>query len=179
MAEELEPLVRAHLPDVATSYLRSYPSPSDLGGAMGGGTPHLVFLDAASDVEQATQLLTEMARMGSSIQVVAMLSGNDPDSMLRCLRAGAADFLILPFTAEQFEAAQAKLAKLGPTGDANGKEPAKIYAVMPAKGACGCHHHRLQSGISVEAAGRQEDPAGRSRSAHGYAFFFAQDQVDL
>ena len=139
MAEELEPLVQTHLPGVPTSYLRSYPSPRDLGGAMGGGSLHLVFLDAASDLEQALQLVTEMARMGPSVQVIALLSGNDPDSVLRCLRAGAVDFLIQPFTGDQIEAAQAKLARLqpAPAGEAGGKELAKIFAVMPAKGACG------------------------------------------
>src|SRR6202008_4001652 len=30
-----------------------------------------------------------------------------------------------------------KLARLQPSGESGGKEPAKIYAVMPAKGACG------------------------------------------
>ena len=48
---------------------------------------------------------------GSGVQVLALLSGNDPDLILRCLRAGAIDFLIQPFTAEQFEAALAKVAR--------------------------------------------------------------------
>jgi len=138
MVEELEPLVHAHLPGTPTSYLRSYPSPRDLAGAMGGGTPHLVFLDAASDLEQAMQLLAEMVRLGPSVQVIALLSGNNPDSVLRCLRAGAVDFLIQPFTGDQLDAAQAKLARSQPVGEpVAGNEAAKIYAVMPAKGACG------------------------------------------
>ena len=137
MAEEVEPLVQRHLPGVPTSYLRNYPAPRDLGGALGGGTPHLVFLDVASDREQALQLLAEMARLGPAVQVIALLTENDPDIVLRCLRAGAVDFLIQPFTGDQLEAAQAKLARLQPSADSGGKEPAKIYAVMPAKGACG------------------------------------------
>ena len=59
---------------------------------MGGGSPHLVFLDVASDREQALQLLGEMARLGPAVQVIALLAGNDPDLMLRCLRAGAVGF---------------------------------------------------------------------------------------
>ncbi len=66
-----------------------------------------------------------------------MLAGNDPDLMLRCLRTGATDFLIQPFTAEQLEAASGKLARLQPAAESGRKEPAKIFAVMPAKGACG------------------------------------------
>ena len=66
-----------------------------------------------------------------------MLLGNEPDLILRCLRAGAVDFLIQPFTGEQIEAAMAKLARLQPAAEGSGKEPAKIFVVMPAKGACG------------------------------------------
>lgn len=103
---------------------------------MGGGAPHLIFLDVVSDPEQALQLLGEMSRMGQSIQVVALLAGNDPDAMLRCLRGGAADFLIQPFTGEQIEGVLAKLARTQQS-EGGGKEPAKILVVMPAKGACG------------------------------------------
>lgn len=137
MADELEPLLQAHLPGVPISNLRSYPSPRDLSGAMGGGGAHLVFLDVVSDSEQALQLLAEMVRLGPAIHVIALLAGNDPDFILRCLRTGAVDFLIQPFTSDQLEAAQSKLARLQPAADGSGKEPAKIYAVMPAKGACG------------------------------------------
>jgi pilus assembly protein CpaE len=97
----------------------------------------LVFLDVVSDRDQAVQLLGEMARLGSSVQVIALLGDNDPDLILRCLRTGALDFLIQPFTADQLEAALAKLARVQPSTEGAGKEPAKIFAVMPAKGACG------------------------------------------
>lgn len=136
MADELTPLLAAHLPGVAVTHIRNYPSPRDVGAAMGTGVLNLCFLDVGSDSEQALQLLGEMARMGPSIQVVALLAGNDPDSMLRCLRGGAVDFLIQPFTPEQIEAVLAKLARTSPS-EGGGKEPAKIFVVMPAKGACG------------------------------------------
>jgi DNA-binding NtrC family response regulator len=116
MAEELSPLLATHLPGVAASHVRSYPSPRDAGAAMGNpGILNLCFLDVVSDPEQALQLLGEMSRMGPSIQVVALLAANDPDSMLRCLRGGAADFLIQPFTGEQLEQVLAKLARTAPS----------------------------------------------------------------
>jgi len=62
---------------------------------------------------------------------------NDPDFILRCLRAGAVDFVVQPFTAEQIEGALGKLARMNPAPESTGREPAKIFAVMPAKGACG------------------------------------------
>jgi pilus assembly protein CpaE len=136
MLEELEPLLASQLAGRAINYVRAYPSPRDLTGLLGSGS-HLVFLDAASDADQAVPLLGEMARLGPGVQALALLAGNNPDLILRCLRAGAVDFLIQPFTADQFEAALAKVARAQPVAEGSGKEPAKIFAVMPAKGACG------------------------------------------
>lgn len=136
MLDELEPLLTAQLPGVAVNYVRAYPSPRDLTALFSGG-PHLVFLDAVSDTEQATQLLGEISRAGSGTQVLALLSANNPDLILRCLRAGASDFLIQPFTTDQIEAAMAKVARSHPATEGGGHEPAKVFAVMPAKGACG------------------------------------------
>ena len=51
--------------------------------------------------------------------------------------AGAVDFLIQPFTADQMDAALGKLARVQPATAPEGKEPGKVFAVMPAKGACG------------------------------------------
>ena len=135
--EEIEQVLNSCLPGSPVNYVRTYPSPRDLGGLIGGPGPNLILLDVASDRDQALQLLGEMARLGPGVQALALLSGDDPDLILRCLRTGALDFLIRPFTSEQLEAALAKLARLQPAGEASGKEPARIFAVMPAKGACG------------------------------------------
>lgn len=138
ITEEIAPLIEAQLPGVVISHVRTYPSPRDLTGAVGGGTQYLVFLDAITDRDHAVQLIGEIARVASTVQVVALLPANEPDLILRCLRAGAVDFLLQPFTAEQMEGALSKLARLQPAGaPPSGKEPARIMAVMPAKGACG------------------------------------------
>ncbi len=135
MVAELEPFLQQHLAGNTLTRLMVYPSPRDIVGTL-SGAPQLVFLDMVSDREQALQLLSEIGRLGA-IPVIALLAGNDPDLILRCLRAGALDFLLQPFTADQIEAAMSKLARLQPSADAQGNEPAKIFAVMPAKGACG------------------------------------------
>lgn len=137
ITDEIAPLIEGQLPGVVISQVRSYPSPRELTGAVGGGTQYLVFLDVLSDRDQAVQLITEIGRISSTVQVVALLPANEPDLILRCLRAGAVDFLMHPFTADQMEAALGKLSRSQPTAAATGKEPAKLFAVMPAKGACG------------------------------------------
>jgi pilus assembly protein CpaE len=75
--------------------------------------------------------------MSPHVHVIALLDGNDPDLILRCLRAGAVEFLIHPFTVDQVDAAFAKLSRLQGSSEVQGREPAKLFAVMPAKGGCG------------------------------------------
>ena len=136
MVRELAPLLETHLVGSSINFVNSYPSPRDIPSALGDGSPQLVFLDLVSDPERALQLLAEMVRLGSPVQVVALLSANDPDLMLRCLRAGAADFLLEPFTAEQLDTVLANTARLQPAPDP-AADNTRIIAVMPAKGACG------------------------------------------
>ena len=138
MVSELEPLLTPHLAGLTLSRLQTYPSPRDLSSLVGGGAANLVLLDAISDRDMALHLLEELSRMGSNVSALALLGANDPDFILRCLRAGAADFLIQPFTADQLDSAFAKVARVQPpSADTSGKDPCKIIAVMPAKGACG------------------------------------------
>lgn len=137
MVSELEPLLSVHLAGIPISRLQTYPSPRDLPGLVGGGVLNLAFLDTTSDPAQGLLLLEELSRMGAQVQVVALLGSKDPDFILRCLRAGAQDFLIQPFSSAEVEAALGKLARVQPPAEAIGKDPAKIVAVMPAKGACG------------------------------------------
>ena len=137
LLDQLEQLLKAYLGGGTVHRLQAYPSPRDLPSLLPSGAAHLVFLDTGSDRDQALQLLEEVGRLGLQVQVVAILQGNEPDFILRCLRAGASDFLILPLTAEQVEAAFGKLARAQPAQEPSGKEAAKTIAVMPAKGACG------------------------------------------
>ena len=137
LLNQLERLLATHLGGAALHRLQAYPSPRDLPNLLPSGSPHLVFLDTAADRDQAVQLLEEIGRTGTHVQVIALLASNEPDFILRCLRAGASDFLILPLTAEQIDAAFGKLARVQPIQEASGRESAKTIAVMPAKGACG------------------------------------------
>lgn len=110
--------------------------PSGLEEAL-AGAPNLCFLDVNSDRDRALRLITELLDADPSLNIVAMLGSDEPDFILRCLRQGAADFLLQPFHADQLETALSKLARLLQADDSNRREPAKVYCVMPAKGACG------------------------------------------
>lgn len=137
LAAELEPFLTQPLAGVPLTHQGSYPTPRDINSQLGSCGSQLVFLDIASSQDQALALLGELAHLNGT-QVLAVLAGNDPDSILKCLRAGATDFLIRPVTADQVEAALSKVSRLQPLSEASTDlQQAKIIVVMPAKGACG------------------------------------------
>ena len=78
-----------------------------------------------------------MAAMAPSIPVVVILNANNPDLILRCLRQGAAEFLLQPLSTEQLHPVLERLSQLStnPGGERGGG--AKVLCVMPVKGACG------------------------------------------
>ena len=99
--------------------------------------PTLCFLDMASNQDSGFHVLQLMAAMAPSIPVVVILNANNPDLILRCLRQGAAEFLLQPLSTEQLHPVLERLAQLStnPGGERGGG--AKILCVMPVKGACG------------------------------------------
>src|SRR5713226_8714205 len=118
IAEELEPLLREHLAGAQITHLRNYPSPRELGGIFNPGTQYLCFLDVVSNRERAFEITAELTQPGLSVHIIGLLSDEDTDVILRCMRAGAADFLIQPFTGEQLHAAFGKLARIVPNASA-------------------------------------------------------------
>lgn len=135
MAGEIGPLLQQKRPGTQISPLNFYPSPREISQDLPG--IELVLLDASAEPGHALQLLTEITRI-ATVPVLVLLDADDPSFILRCLRAGAADFLLRPFTGDQVEAVLAKLSRLQPVPESgSGPDTCKIIAVMPAKGACG------------------------------------------
>ena len=99
--------------------------------------PNLCFVDVTRSTNEALAAIQAISQNDQGIGVVAILPGNDPELILKCLRQGAREFLIQPLTAEQIEASLNKLIRILPKDKIGPKNAGKVYAVMPAKGACG------------------------------------------
>ncbi len=137
MAGELVTLLGGEPRGAAPVVLASYPPVSVLARAVTGAGARMCFLDACSNREVAFQLLSELVTLAPEVPVVALLVENDPDLILRCLRQGAGEFLIRPFTPDQLEAALEKLARTRPSVRPAEGSQCHVYCVMPGKGACG------------------------------------------
>jgi pilus assembly protein CpaE len=143
MVSELGRLLATELPLTSLTVFETYPSPAALSELAASGML-LCFLDVASDQETAFAAMFILASFCPEVPVFALLRSNDPDLILQCLRRGASEFLIQPFTADQFRAALAKVSRFHPSRATESESRARVYCVMPGKGACGattvaCH----------------------------------------
>ncbi len=136
-AAQLLPLVGAQAPEAVVTTHYSYPPASALFKLLATPAFHLCFLEVESDREAALRLTTDIAARQPGLPIVVLLADNDSDLILRCLRQGASEFLIQPFTADQLTAALEKLRRFRPPGSQAPENLARLYCVMPGKGACG------------------------------------------
>jgi pilus assembly protein CpaE len=132
---DLAPLLRKHLPTFSGHDLNSYPMRHQLGEVVLAETPNLCLLEIGEPGDAGIGIIPDLLRIDAKLPIIVVLPSNDPELVLRCLRQGASDFLIPPFTADQVEGALQKVARLKPNLSASGA--GKIYCIMPAKGGCG------------------------------------------
>ena len=127
-------MLQHFLPAFTSHEQNSYPNRHQLADLLGSQQPSLCFLEVTDPPDRALTMITELLRLDPKLPIVGVLSSNNPELVLRCLRQGASDFLLQPFTIEHVDAALQKLARLHP---GRTKNPGKVYCVMPAKGGCG------------------------------------------
>lgn len=135
VSSEIAPMLSYGLPLAPVHDVNIYPNRRQLMDVLRSADPKLCFLDFTTQ-QQAFGVLTELHSLVPGLPVIALLGSDNPDLVLQCLRQGAADFLIRPFTTDQLDSCIEKIARLvpAPARNVNG---GKVIAVMPAKGASG------------------------------------------
>jgi pilus assembly protein CpaE len=138
IAAEVQPLIQNGLPLAPVHVIQEYPTRRALVDLLRQMDPKLCFVDFATDRDLAFGFLTELHATVQELPVVVLLPNNDPELILKCLRQGATEFLIRPFTSDQMDQAVEKIARLFPPANTRGGSGGcKIIGVFPAKGACG------------------------------------------
>ena len=130
-----------------------YPSPSALTESIAGCQATALFLDVSTDRAAALKLLQSMLDSIPELAIVALHRSNDPETILQCLRAGAAEFLSAPFAKRDFSQAMLRIARRRQV--AARPEPlgrGKLLAFAPVKGGAGCT--TLSANIAFTMAAR-------------------------
>lgn len=134
--EELTPLISRSLPRALLRNIRKYPSSPELVQEWSNEVPDVCFVDVVTDPAGGAGMVRQVLEIDGQIKVVVLLAATEPELILKCLRLGASEFLLQPFSPEQFQAAIPKLTSNGPR-QATAKAKGRVYCVMPVKGACG------------------------------------------
>jgi pilus assembly protein CpaE len=115
----------------------TYPTSRVLGELTATAQVNLCFLDICSDQEQAFGVLSHVLGLPSRLAVVALLTDNNPELILRCLRRGAVGFLLHPFSVQQLQPVLQKVEDLLPAEQSSAPNAGKIFCVASAKGSSG------------------------------------------
>lgn len=132
---ELLPLLSHNMPGVQIQPIKGYPEAEALADAMHRYRPRLCFLDVQTQKDRALQVVRDLQLIDSAIQIVVLLGPNDQEKILECLRAGAAEFLMQPFSAEDLKPVLTQVSQRSPT--IHFGKGGRIICVAPSKGACG------------------------------------------
>ena len=88
------------LPDPIAEEIQ-FPDTRSIGQLITAHRPNLCFVDVTRTTNEALAAIQAISQNDPGIGVVALLPGNDPELILKCLRQGAREFLIQPLTAER------------------------------------------------------------------------------
>jgi pilus assembly protein CpaE len=138
MVAELTPILAHGLPLAPVQAVNAYLNRRQLVDLLKTFEASICFLDVATSRKDAFDVIADLHALLPEVPVIAVLANNDPDVVLQCLRQGAADFLIRPFTTDQIDACVEKIARiLPPPGQRAVTGAGKVISVVPAKGAAG------------------------------------------
>ena len=133
---EINTIVTQQLAAAPVAEVSGYPTARTLTEIQQSGIVNLCFLDMMSDLPRALLTISDLLSISPGMQVVTLLGENNPNLILQCLRQGASEFLVHPFTSEQMQSIMTRLDKLNPH-IAGGTSNGKVICVVPSKGACG------------------------------------------
>ena len=136
LAQALRPAASAAPQLLLASSLTAYPSPRSLADSLSG--VDAMALDVGSDRQTALALLKAALETRPELAVIALARNNDPETILQCLRLGAAEFLSSPFPPNDLRQAVQRIARrqtveTHPQGSRRGR----LIVFAPVKGGSG------------------------------------------
>ena len=114
----------------------SYPPGLDDVSRMPERKYDVIVIELDSDPEYALKLVESVGANGAATAMVYS-SNTDPELLMRCMRAGAREFLTIPFDHEVMAEALARAAARRPVTQNAKKAAGKLLTFMGAKGGAG------------------------------------------
>jgi pilus assembly protein CpaE len=138
LAQALRPAASAAPQLVLAAAVSEYPAPGGVVGMLNGFDA--LALDVGSDRQAALALLKTVLEARPDIAVIALARTNDPETILQCLRMGAAEFLSSPFPPNDLRQAVHRIGRRQQTVDTQpaAAKRGRLLVFAPVKGGAGC-----------------------------------------
>jgi pilus assembly protein CpaE len=127
-----------------------YPEQTTLGGAAGTGEFDVVLIDLDSDQEVAFLLVSQISSHDSTLTVMVYSAGARPEQVVRCMRAGAREYLSFPLVMSQLGEAFTRAAARRPPAS-RFKLARKLFVFWGAKGGVGATTLATNFAIALRA----------------------------
>jgi len=131
-----------------------YPGDSRIGDLVRQHGIEAVFLDVSTDRRAAISLINLIGELGRGVAVVGVHTENDPDTILQCLRAGAAEFLAKPFPDNDVSEAISRIVDRR-QARAPGTTRGQIHVFAPVKGGSGATTLAHNTAFRIRRATKQ------------------------
>lgn len=105
---------------------------------VGQSNPDIGIVVLDSDVEKAIYLMERLKEDNAACEIIAVSSSTDGQLILRCLRAGAKEYLTMPLDVEELIASLQQIASRKYSGTEGKLRASKIIAFCGASGGVGC-----------------------------------------
>jgi pilus assembly protein CpaE len=130
--------------------LKSYPAEQTLEIRLRQIQPDVVLLDVATDFEASEQVLRFLATFQPPTQSIALHHGNQPDILIRSLRAGAVDFLHAPFEGEVQQEVAQRIRRMREPEAGGHQEIGKVLGFSSAKPGAGASTLAVQTAYTIK-----------------------------
>ena len=151
--------------------MKSYPPVQTLDIRLRQLRPDLVFLDLASDLDQAAELIEFIAGIRPPVFVVGLHFLNDSEAILRSLRAGATEFLYAPFDLEMQRQAIARIIRLRKPSTRSEAERGRLVVFSSSKPGSGASTLACQTAFALGQSGKRILLADFDMTSGSVAFF--------
>src|SRR5947199_7209026 len=129
--------------------MKSYPPVQTLDIRLRQLRPDLVFLDLATDLDMAAELIEFIAGIRPPVFVVGLHFLNDSAAILRSLRAGATEFLYAPFDLEMQRQALARIIRLRKPATRSEADRGRLVAFCSSKPGSGASTIACQTAVGL------------------------------
>jgi pilus assembly protein CpaE len=130
--------------------LKSYPEPQALDVRIRQTQPDVLLIDVATDLAKAEEIIAAMQAFRQDLYAVGLHRTNEPEAIVRSLRAGATEFLHAPFDLTQQREAVARLNRLRAPQGRTEPEFGRVIAFSSTKPGSGASTLATQTAFALK-----------------------------